>query len=374
MKIGIFGGTFDPLHNQHAELIKRARKALALDKVLLVPTYMPPHKKTTSTPYAERVEMLKAFARDCDYVEIDESERECGSSYTCDVVKHIAQKYDGAELYYLIGGDSLVRFDVWRNPREILKTVKLRVAGRGARYDIPALCKSVENKYGGNVEYLFDCEEEASGTIRLNVICGNFEALKESVPKAVYDYITTHDLYVSYRSAVDKLRKKLTPKRFEHSVAVAEYCVEHAWQIWESFDHAFYAGLLHDCAKGAEDKYTVDVPDGTAKEVAHQYIGAVLAKEEFGITDEAVLDAIRYHTTAKPDMSELAKLVYTADKLERTRSYPGIDELRAKANADFDQGFVATLEHGYEYIIKNDCVPDVLTLRACAWYNIDTKR
>lgn len=374
MKIGIFGGTFDPLHNQHAELIRRAREALALDKVLLVPTYMPPHKKTTSTPYEERVEMLNAFTRSVDYVEIDESERECGSSYACDVLKFIAQKYNGADIYYLIGGDSLIRFDSWKNPDLILKTVKLRVAGRGTRDDIPALCNKIQNKYGGDVKYLFDCKEESSGTVRLDVIFGNTEAVRASVPKPVFDYISTHNLYSEYRATVNKLKNTVSPNLFLHCMAVAEYAVEHSWQVWESFDRAFYAGLLHDCAKGREVDFRGEIPEDTAPEVIHQYAGAVIAKEEFSITDDAVLDAIRYHTTAKPEMSRLGKLVYIADKLEKRRSYPGVEKLREAVNVNFEDGFISTLEHGYEFLLTKNCTPDVLTLRACAWYNIDTKR
>lgn len=373
MKIGIFGGTFDPLHNQHVSFILGAKDFLGLDKILLVPTYNPPHKKSTSTAYSDRLAMICEFAEGYDFIEVDESERECGSSYACDVVKYISKKHEGAELYYLMGGDSLMRLDAWRNPGKILEYAKIRVAGRGDRTDITELCSRLSAKYGGDIRYMFDCKEESSSTIRLNAILGRYERVGTAVPPCVCKYIMSHELYSEYRQAVAHLRDTISTSRFEHTLGVTEYAVEHAWQIWESFDNAFFAGLLHDCGKGRESEIDYVYPDGTAFDVKHQYISTLIAKEEFGVTNEVVLDAIRYHTTAKPEMSALGKLIYIADKVEKGRSYDGVDDLRRIAASDFEAGFKATLRHGYDFLLSKNCAPDVLTLRACAWYNIDTK-
>ncbi len=361
------------MHNQHVTFIRKAVSAIGLDKVLLVPTYMPPHKKSTATPYAIRRDMLREFAKTEPNVVLEEAELECGSSYAYEVVDYLKNKYAGDELYYLMGSDSLIRLGAWRSPEKLVGAVKIRVAGRGEHDGIPELCAKYSELYGGNVEYMFDCERESSGKIRLDVILKNYPSVESAVPQCVYRAIRENDLYSGYRVAADKLKTMQSDKLFAHSVSVAEYAVEHAWMVWESFDNAYYAGLLHDSAKGREDTVIYDCPDGTAPEVKHQYAGAVVAKEAFGIHNEAVLDAIRYHTTAKPQMSELGKLIYVADKLEYRRAYEGVDELRRIADVDFEEGFRRTLKHGYDFIISKDATPDVLTSDACAWYNIPTK-
>ena len=126
------------------------------------------------------------------------------------------------------------------------------------------------------------------------------------------------------------------PERRAHSLRVAELAAARGVKLGISEKKAIQAALFHDCAKNL----TADSPylDGfvlekewgeVPQEVRHQYAGAYVAEKHFGITDKEVLDAIRYHTSGRPNMCELGKLIFLSDMLEAARSYKGVDELRA---------------------------------------------
>lgn len=135
MRIGVFGGTFDPPHIGHLLVANDAREALELDRLIFVPTGAQPFKVDTP-PVAsgqDRLEMVRlAVADDANYV-VDEAEiNRKGLSFTVDTLEHLAKKYPGAELFLLLGEDVLAGFEQWRNPgriRELATLAAVRRAG-----------------------------------------------------------------------------------------------------------------------------------------------------------------------------------------------------------------------------------------------------
>ncbi len=370
MKIGILGGSFDPLHKEHLRIIENARKFVGVEKVILLPTFNPPHKESVGTPYEDRVNMLRLYADNSNFVQIDEIERELGlkKSYAYLVLGELKKKYPTDELYYLIGSDSLRKFESWAHPEEIVKLVRIAVVNRGDD-EVTALADELCARYGGEIKVYFSAEEESSSALRIQLELKQYDALKGRLLPEILDYVVTHRLYSKYGDVVDKLRSSLSERTFNHSIRTAVYAVENAWRVWESYDRALLAGLLHDCAKDRTPLHPLESYPTTALEVIHQYDGAEIAEREYGVTDEGVLDAIRYHTTAKPNMSALAKLVYLADKLEEGRSYPSVNALREAVNEDFERGFALTLAHGVEYLRARNLEIDVLTFEAYECYN-----
>ncbi|MBQ8178795.1 MAG: nicotinate (nicotinamide) nucleotide adenylyltransferase [Clostridia bacterium] len=370
MKIGILGGSFDPLHKEHLRIIENAREKVGVDRVILLPTYNPPHKESVATPYEDRVNMLRLYADKTDFVSVDEMERELSlqKSYAYLVLAELKKKHPTDELYYLIGSDSLRKFDSWARPDEILKSVRIAVVNRGDD-DVTELAKEYSVKYNGEIKVYFGADEESSSSLRLALELKQYDALSGRLLPEILDYIRSHKLYSRYGETVDKLRLSLSERTFNHSVRTAIYAVTNAWRVWESYDRALVAGLLHDCAKGRAPLHPLESYPTTSLEVVHQYDGAELARDEYGVTDEVILDAIRYHTTAKPNMSPLGKLVYLADKLESGRSYPSVNALRESVEQDFESGFALTLAHGVDYLKARDLEIDVLTFRAYEWYN-----
>ena len=130
-RIGVLGGTFDPVHKEHIAMAEGVKSELALDKLIVVPTFVPPHKTHSEcAPAADRLAMLKtAFdglgAEICEY-EIEQG----GTSYTYKTLEHIRGKYPQSKLYFIVGGDMLVDFKTWRYPERILAAADLAVFRR----------------------------------------------------------------------------------------------------------------------------------------------------------------------------------------------------------------------------------------------------
>ena len=131
MKIAIFGGTFNPVHNEHVELVKAAIKELSLDKLFIVPTFAPPHKNVVPAPAEDRLNMLKLAFSGVDKAEISDFElKNGGKSYSYVTAEHFSGLYPEAKLYFLVGDDMLTDFKTWRFPERILDVAELAVFGR----------------------------------------------------------------------------------------------------------------------------------------------------------------------------------------------------------------------------------------------------
>jgi nicotinate-nucleotide adenylyltransferase len=133
-RIGIFGGSFNPVHNAHIELAKIFYQQLKLTKVLFIPAYNSPFKIRDEYSEADehRVEMLKIAISKFDYFDFDKYEiRNEGISYTIDTIEHLRKKFDAqTEFYLLIGSDQWIEFHRWKNWQQILKSANICIAGR----------------------------------------------------------------------------------------------------------------------------------------------------------------------------------------------------------------------------------------------------
>jgi nicotinate-nucleotide adenylyltransferase len=133
VKIGIFGGTFDPVHLGHLQLAKNARVQLSLDKVVFVPAYQPPHKQDllSLTPAADRYEMVRLAIEGEPLLEITDCElKRKGVSYTFDTLVEFEKKYPGASFFLILGKDAFEGLDRWHRAAEIKKKIRFLVAMR----------------------------------------------------------------------------------------------------------------------------------------------------------------------------------------------------------------------------------------------------
>ena len=135
------------------------------------------------------------------------------------------------------------------------------------------------------------------------------------------------------------------------------------------------AATLHDMAKykNASDYPNFSLPQGVPKPVEHAFLGAYLAKTELGITDEEILDAIRFHTSGKANMTKLAKLIFTADMVEEDRDYQGVNELREYFKGDLDECFRKCLEEEIIHLVNKKQYIYAETLSAYDYYLKDKK-
>lgn len=131
-KLAVLGGTFNPIHQGHVRLAQAAAEALSLERVLLIPTWTPPHKESPDlAPSRHRLAMCRLAAAENPLLAVDDLEiRRKGRSYTIDTVEELRRREPGAELVLIIGSDMLLTFHEWRRWREILEQVTLCAACR----------------------------------------------------------------------------------------------------------------------------------------------------------------------------------------------------------------------------------------------------
>lgn len=369
MRIGVYGGTFNPPHLGHMVSARQALEALELDKLLLVPAANPPHKSLPEgAPTAEERLEMTAIAADTlllpDRVEADGIElgRE-GKSYTSDTLRQLRERYPEDELWLLMGSDMFLSLHRWHEPEVICSLARVAVFARSGEDDRAALqaqARRLEREFGARpaVLDLPQVVEISSTLIRDRLAVG--KAL-EYLSEPVYGYILRHGLY-----GVKADLKKLTipqlracslsmvyAKRHAHIRGVEEEAVRLACRWGANEDQARRAGILHDCTKylsleehlAISEAYRLplDELERENAKLLHSKTGAALAWGVYG-QEEAVCRAIYWHTTGKHGMSLLEKIIYIADYMEPNRTFEGVEELRRLAYRDLDEAVLLGLE------------------------------
>ncbi len=363
----VLGGSFDPPHAEHVNMVKSAMSELGIERLVIVPTFLPPYKSEGMLDFDARCELVKSAFDGINFV-IDDVERvRGGDNYSALVLPILKEKY--GDIVYLVGGDSLEHFESWYRPDLIVKCCPIAVCEREGFDSVKETANNLSKKLGGEFIVLgFQGKKVASSQIRVDLLLGE---QPNGLDDNVFATICKNGYYNEYKWAVDRLKSYQTDELFAHSKAVVKMGVElnsrHNLKL--DFEKVFLACLLHDNAKQRKSLDGLDVPDDAIDTpVLHQFLGARKAERDFGITDGDVLSAIECHTTAKGDMTLFEKLVYTADSLSRDRDYAPIPELREIALDDFEKGFLAVLEHTFDKLSKkrNGIYP--LTLEAVKFY------
>ena len=341
------GGTLDPIHSGHVYVARTAREILRLDRVMLLPAGDPPHK-APPTPKADRMEMARFAAADCEglFACALEIER-AGVTYTVDTLRELSSMNPDTEWFYLVGADTLDVLDSWRDFGEVAKLCTFAVNGRADEDVDAARMHELEEKYGARfVQLPFNGPEISSTDVRTRVAEGR--GIDGLVPESVERYIRERGLYLCGKSKaqiLDILRTELKPGRYRHTLGVAETARRLAPRFGVDPARAELAGLLHDCAnsmpieelRSLARAYVPDVDEEelAAERVVHAPAGCVIAAQRFGVKDRAILSAIRKHTLGGAEMSAMDALIYVADFVEpNRREFPGLAEARELAEND----------------------------------------
>lgn len=177
----------------------------------------------------------------------------------------------------------------------------------------------------------------------------------------------------------ESMKMVLSESRYQHSLGVEEVCYDLALIHGDDIIKVSIAGILHDCAKYMSDKellqecekYNLPFTDTEKKlpHLLHAKLGAVYAGEKYGIEDESILDAIKYHTTGRPAMSKLEKIVYIADYIEPYRtSIPVLDQAREIAYKDLNEAIICIANSSLDYLMTKDTIIDSLTKETYDYY------
>lgn len=383
MKIAVYGGSFNPPHLGHAEAARTVRAELRPDKFLIIPTNIAPHKEVAAgspTPY-KRLEMCRLAFADIPGAEVSDMElRREGKSYTAQTIDELRRKYPEDELILVMGTDMFLSFEAWYRFEYLLKSCTLAVLSRDEDEERPIerQCARLKEKYGARIIVMkHDPVVASSCDIRERL---RFGLGAELLPDGVYSLIIRRHYYDA-KPELSWLRAKvmpyLTEKRVAHVLGCENEAVALANRWGEDPDRAAVAGILHDITKrlSAEEqlklceKYGIinDIAEIENPKLLHAKTGAALARELFGIDDD-IYNAIRWHTTGKPDMTLLEKIIYLADYVEPTRSFPGLEELRALCFEDLDTAMAKGLEMSLAFIRADGAEPYKDSVEAYEWY------
>jgi len=360
MRLGILGGSFNPIHHGHLSIAYNALTSFKLDRVVFVPAYRSPFKinhlekefrltptKKMEKDAKERINMLAEAIEGDPRFAIDSCEiRRGGVSYTVDTLADIIARYLPTGKPVLIIGDDLAAdFTKWREYERILHLADIVIGRRvnmsQVKYPFPHI--HIEN----------DVVDISSSEIRNGLKQHKLKNTLELFPLPSYDYKRIKRYDVLHIEA--EARKALSTERFLHSRHTALQAYDLCRRFRLNPTAGYLAGVAHDLAKQLNNKdlikivksdesgYPITPLEKQRPNLLHGKAAAVLLRDRLCIHNEDVLEAVAYHTSGCEGMGQLSKVVYIADKTESTRNIERA--LRIKCREDsLDDILCAVLE------------------------------
>ena len=387
-RIGIFGGSFDPVHIGHVQSARQAAKMLRLDKLLMIPAGSPPHKNGCHVGGEHRLNMLR-IALDGDPV-VDACDLEIirgGISYTYETVEAVGATYPNAEIFLLMGSDMFLSLQNWKYPERILSMATLAVFCRGHKDEQEKIAERKQEleAQGHKVAIVPNEVVNISSTQMRRLLA--FRCADEFLPAGVGDYIRENGLYnvnANWKNLpMEELEKVvislLNPNRVNHVLGCRDTAAKLAriWGVDET--DAARAGMLHDVTKAIDGPLQLTLCRAYGKVLSdfsqrypktlHALTGSLVAERIFG-ENEKVVAAIASHTTGKGNMTMLEKIIYVADYMEPNRDFPGVDKLRHYAETDMDAALKLGLEMTLEHLKRQGAEVSPESKEALAYLNV----
>lgn len=369
-KMGLFGGTFDPIHKGHVSMALRLAQKMELDGVVLMPTFVPPHKIKENMASAEhRLAMCRLAAEEHPLLYVSDLElQRGGASFTVDTLTALSEQYSDTQWHLLVGADMFTTLRTWHRFADIAQMAVLCTIAREGT-DTDKLTEYAAALQADGIDCFVDVspvEPYSSTQVRERIAAG--ETVADLVGEKVDAYIRANGLYrqadgMQTQTADEQfiaiIRSRLSDYRFRHSLCVAQEAKRLAEHYGADADKAYTAGILHDIMKDTPKEaqqqifvdYAVDL-DAVEKQSTtlwHARSGEVFLRHVLGVTDEEILSAVRYHTTGRAGMSLLEQVLFTADFTSADRNYPDVDVMREYAN----QSLVKAIRYGVEYTIRD---------------------
>lgn len=357
MKILIYGGSFDPLHNGHKKLLSSALKEIKPDLCYIFVAYNSPYKEFSQTPYSLRKEMAKrAFSALSKNIIFDDFEyKKRRKVYTFETVKYIKQKHPGVEIFILVGTDCAATVTEWKEAAYNFQNATF-VIGLRQGY------KAVKPKFKAHI--LKGILPKVSSTnLRLQIML-NGKTPKIIAPE-IAEIINKKSLYTL--GLHTWLRTHLKAPRYNHVLAVAKEVVNLAKIYGIDLQRAALAGLLHDAGKSLTkeqmiayaQKNKLQIKDFSAiskfaPALLHAEISAHIANKKFGVTDEDILQAICRHTLGAKDMTVFDKILMIADMCAKGRRPQDIKLIKNALKKSLEEGLLAAEKVKLMYTVQTN--------------------
>jgi len=355
--IAVYGGSFDPIHKGHTAIIKNLVNQF--DRVVVVPAFMSPHKKQHDYALAaHRLKMIQLALEEENllqnqYIDISayELDRQA-ATYTIDTVQYLKNLYPAARLYFCIGSENLKTLHLWKDFDTLNKLVEFFVISRPSFFQvIPPNINAAIAPFSGL--------DTSSSLIKALIALNEYHLINKHSPlpdfdahlhTSVLDYIRTQNIYPMHNK-IGKLyhRFAFNKNRIPHILGTIKLAITLA-KLYNIDSHkASLAALLHDIAKYTtplqvkEQGLNIDI-NRINHVVYHARVGEVIARQLLKIDDSDILNAIKYHTTKRADMSILEKITALADYLEENRDFEEIAQMREMLFIDIDKAMKMVLE------------------------------
>lgn len=352
MKIGVLGGTFNPFHNGHLNIVKEIDQIEHFDKVLFIPTGVS-YMKEGVLPAVHRLNMTTLSLENTGYEVSDIDIKREGNTYTKDTVADLMRLYPSSDIYFIIGTDTLYMIEKWSEFRTILDNVTLCIYGRDVDEEEPldAIKERFLNDYCAKMRfYDFETIDISSSLIRNRLKEGKVDSVKPFINARILDYIKLHNIYrnMNCEEILERLKVDLKESRIIHSLGVKDMAAKLGNIYGCDIEKCNKAALLHDCAKYLSTQEKTDICDRwhvkisevefNNPELLHSKAGALRAAEEYGIEDPDIISAIFYHTVGRAEMTLLEKIIFVSDYIEVNRTHSDkLPYFRELALTDLDR-------------------------------------
>lgn len=333
-RIGIFGGAFDPVHLGHTGVIRDAMAHSGFHQMILLPNQAPPYSKPLA-PMGHVRAMIGIAIQGMEGVSLADRSLSDSAQDTVDMVRGLVKAHGNAQVSYVIGADKLAGLLHWRKAHKLFALCELLVYPR--RGDDAQEMVTFANAHGIRAR-LLPCPPVTTRAALARQRLAQWSDAEGMLAPKVAHYIARYGLYQRPLQAM--VKPHLSPDRLAHTLRGRDLAVDLALHHGLPMQKAAAAALLHDCAKGMslsdlraiarKHRLTQDTLTLSSNALLHGLVGAVLAREKYGVKDRQVLDAIRYHTTGRARMTGLELCLFVADKAEAGRpDYTGLTDIRA---------------------------------------------
>lgn len=364
-RIGIFGGSFDPIHYGHLHLAEEARCRAKLDQVLFIPAWVSPFKQDTQpADGSQRLEMVRmAIASNPGFSVSDMELKRREVSYTADTLRRCKAMAGGeSRLYFITGTDAFLTIEQWYKSEELLRNYSFLIGTRPGycEEELSRIIGKVSQRFGADVQRIEIPQLDISSS-RIREKIGMGESVRYLLPDGLIYYMEHNGLYrgapeepsETDRHIEELIAGRLKPKRLSHTYGVVEEAGRLCARFGADDRKAKTCALIHDAFRERGN-------------LVHGAAAAAYMKETLGIDDLDMLNAVRFHTTGRPGMSLLEKVIYLADAIEPGRSYSGVEELRELAESDLDRACLQAMRHTIAYLKGKGESADPLTEQAAA--------
>lgn len=339
-RIGILGGSFNPIHDGHIAISSLAAHYLKLDEVILIPNSVSPWKEESEVSFAHRYAMCKLAIQEQPNMQVSDIESKLPKpSYTIHTIELLHKAWnevdEKVQVYFIIGDDQALLLHEWKEIERLATMVTFAIFVRNA--------KTVTCPYPHVI--IPAIKHEASSTA---IRKGDFRHLHKSVK----EYILIHELYL------DGIVRAILPQhRYEHTISVRSTALKIGSMHRLDQTKLSIAAYFHDIAKYMSKEimaqymeYESDWARSLPFAVHHQFAGARWVEEMLCVEDADILEAIRYHTTGSDN--PYTKTLFVADKIEPNRGYD-VSEEWALVSKDLNAGYEMVKQKQIEFIGGN---------------------